>query len=118
MITDPFWKNVRSLFQTVAELPPEKRTTFLDRECDDAAVRAEVVSLLEAHDNAGTFLEKSIWDLIDTNDPHRLAGTAVGPYRLVRPLGHGGMGAGFLAVRADAGLGQRRGGEVVGRGGG
>ncbi|HJW92759.1 MAG TPA: serine/threonine-protein kinase [Thermoanaerobaculia bacterium] len=107
MTADPFWNNVRSLFQTAAELPRDRRAEFLDRECRDAAMRAEVESLLEAHDNAGTFLEKSIWDLIDANDPHRLAGTAIGPYRLVRPLGHGGMGTVFLAVRADADFDQR-----------
>src|SRR4030095_15375087 len=30
-----------------------------------------------------------------------LAGSRVGPYRIVREIGHGGMGAVFLAERAD-----------------
>lgn len=107
MTADPFWNNVRSLFQSAAELPREERAAFLDRECRDGAARIEVESLLEAHDNAGTFLEKSIWELIDANDASRLAGTAIGPYRIVRPLGHGGMGTVFLAVRADADFDQR-----------
>ena len=71
--TDPFWERVRRIFQDAVELPAPDRAALLDRECGDAAVRVEVESLLAAHDTAGGFLEKSIWQLIDTNDPQRLA---------------------------------------------
>jgi eukaryotic-like serine/threonine-protein kinase len=117
--TDPFWDQVRTLFQAAAELPASERAAFLHHECADAAARAEVESLLAAHENAGTFLEKSIWDLIDLGDPERLTGTAIGPYRLMRPLGHGGMGTVFLAVREGGDFEQRvaiklvRGGEAL-----
>jgi eukaryotic-like serine/threonine-protein kinase len=104
---DPFWETVRGIFQAAVELPAPDRRALLDRECRDDAVRAEVESLLAAHDTAGGFLEKSIWQLIDTDDPQRLAGTAIGPYRLVRSLGHGGMGTVFLAVREGSDFEQR-----------
>jgi tetratricopeptide (TPR) repeat protein len=96
---DPFWDEVRELFQAAAELPSEKRAELLQR--GDARVRAEVESLLAAHDESGAFLEKSVWDYIDAAEGDRLAGAMIGPYRVVRPLGHGGMGTIFLAVRGD-----------------
>jgi eukaryotic-like serine/threonine-protein kinase len=104
--SDPFWGRVRELFQQVVDLPPADREPLLAA-CDDAAVRAEVLSLLEAHDDSGDFLAASVWELIDANRLEALAGKAVGPYRLVRPIGEGGMGTVFLAVREDADFEQR-----------
>ncbi|HVR40581.1 MAG TPA: serine/threonine-protein kinase [Thermoanaerobaculia bacterium] len=105
--SEAFWDRVRHLFHAVVELAPHTRAAFLDRECADADARAEVESLLAAHDEAGTFLGKSIWELIDTNDHARLTGRTIGAYRLVHPLGHGGMGSVFLAVRDDEQFSQR-----------
>ncbi|MBV8518743.1 MAG: serine/threonine protein kinase [Acidobacteria bacterium] len=104
--TDVFWDRVRALFHELSELPSAARASRL-AQCDDAVVRDEVASLLAAHEDAGEFLERSVWELIDTREAARLAGTMIGPYRIVRPLGHGGMGAVFLAERADAQFAQR-----------
>jgi len=115
---DPFWNQVRDLFQAAAELPPPARAAMLDRDCADARVRAEVDSLLAAHDESGTFLEKSVWDFIDAAEGDRLAGAMIGPYRVVRQLGHGGMGTIFLAIRDESEFSQRVAIKLVRGGGG
>ena len=111
-----FWDEVRDLFQATAERRPEERRELLARA--DRAVRLEVESLLAAHDEKTDFLERSVWELID-EQPERLAGTLIGPYRVERPLGHGGMGTVLLATRDTDEFSQRvaiklvRGGEAL-----
>ncbi|HWW63002.1 MAG TPA: serine/threonine-protein kinase, partial [Thermoanaerobaculia bacterium] len=101
------WERVRELFQAAAYLPMDERVALLDG-CDDSAVREEVDSLLSAHDEAGSaFLGKSIWEMIETDDGAALTGASIGPYRIARALGHGGMGTVFLATRADDEFSQR-----------
>ncbi|MFP5246818.1 MAG: serine/threonine-protein kinase, partial [Thermoanaerobaculia bacterium] len=112
-----FWDEVRTLFQNVADLPPRERESLLATA--DPRVRDEVESLLAAHDEPTPFLEKSVWDLIDTAQGQRLAGAMIGSYRVVRQLGVGGMGTVFLALREDQEFSQRvaiklvRGGEAL-----
>jgi len=112
-----FWDEVRDLFYAATEAPPEKRAALLANA--DTGVRREVESLLAAHDEPGEFLDRSVWALIDANESERLAGSLIGPYRVVRPLGHGGMGTVFLAIREGGDFTQRvaikfvRGGETL-----
>ena len=93
------WEQVRELFQAAAERPPAERAAILGGA--DESVRAEVESLLAAHDDTEPFLDKSVWHYIDAAEGDRLAGARIGPYRIVRQLGGGGMGTIFLAARED-----------------
>ncbi len=58
-------QRAQTLIKAVFELDPSARREFLDRACTtDAAMRAEVESLLAAHDRAGSFLEAPLEDAI------------------------------------------------------
>src|SRR5687767_3326730 len=98
-MTDAFWEQVRALFHEAAERDTAARAELLADV--DPRVRAEVESLLSAHDESTPFLEESVWQLIDAQQGQRLAGSLIGPYRIVRQLGRGGMGTVFLATRQD-----------------
>ncbi|HYI09929.1 MAG TPA: serine/threonine-protein kinase [Thermoanaerobaculia bacterium] len=112
-----FWEDVRALFQAAAERPAEARAELL-RDADPS-VRAEVESLLAAHDEPTPFLDKSALQLLDAADGGARPGSMIGNYRVVGPLGHGGMGTVYLAVRDQAEFAQRvaikvvRGGESL-----
>lgn len=112
-----FWDEVRDLFHAASEMPRPSRAGLLATA--DTDVRREVESLLAAHDAPGEFLDQSVWQLIEANESERLAGALIGPYRVVRPLGHGGMGTVFLGLREGGDFTQRvaiklvRGGEAL-----
>lgn len=78
-------------------MPAERRPEFLRAECDgDTELRAEVESLLIAHDQASSFIEDSASDVAASLLTQRLA--QVGAYKIERLLGAGGMGEVFLAT--------------------
>ena len=91
-----FQARVRELFHAALPLAPEERAELLANRCHDPAVRAEVESLLAAHDDSGPFLERSVWELAGEKT---FAGSGIGPYRITGTLGSGGMGSVFLCVR-------------------
>jgi len=102
----PFWERARELFHACAPLDAAERKELLDRECNDPELREEVESLLAEHDKAGDFLDRSVWDLArEVPVPADLAN--IGPYRVLRRIGEGGMGTVLLAVRDDAQFEQR-----------
>ena len=90
----------RSLFERALDLPRDARAAFLDTACPDPESRARVEALLEAHDRAGdSFLERSASEL--TFGSVGRIGRRLGAYRILREIGRGGMGAVYLATRAD-----------------
>lgn len=107
-------RQVNEVFLGALELRPGDRAPYLDIECaGDAALRAEVESLLAASEESGGFLEQpaplSVFAELGPEMPvvaEGLTGTCIGPYRLVSPMGEGGMGTVYRAERADGASGR------------
>ena len=100
------WQEIQGLFQQAVDLDAAAQAQWLDEACGgDRALRDEVAALLEAERRAGAggfisdVIGRAARDLA-ADQPSRV-GERVGPYRLLRELGHGGMGTVYLAERAD-----------------
>ncbi len=57
-----------------------------------------MVSLLASHDEAGDFFLSPV---VEATGADRFEGRQLSPYRILHRLGHGGMGAVYLAERSD-----------------
>jgi tetratricopeptide (TPR) repeat protein len=94
---------IERLFQAAASLPKDHRAAYLDGQTKDAAVHREVLSLL-AHDVlAQSFFRDALQSAASSagQEMDLIPGTRVGAYAIQRMLGRGGMGAVYLAARAD-----------------
>jgi len=89
------------IFKAAVKLPPEHRAAYLDQACgSNSALRAEVESLLHAHNATCTFLEDVPAGHDPTEDYQPIAerpGTVIGPYKLMEQIGEGGFGLVFVA---------------------
>jgi eukaryotic-like serine/threonine-protein kinase len=99
------WQRIKQLFAALAMVPPAERTARLDAECaDDADSRALVESLLAQHDAAGDAVrgavERAAAEAMQSESAASI-GRKLGPWQLVGLIARGGMGAVYLAERAD-----------------
>ena len=104
----PDWQRALSLFDEALALPPDQREAWLD----DTVAREPGVSpllrkLLGAHRRVETN------DVLATlprqpdslrGEPAGTCGQLIGPFELIEPLGHGGMGSVWRARYADGRL--------------
>ena len=101
------WREVAELFDAALALPPEQRDTFIAERAGDDEIAREVTSLIAALDTASDRFDHPALALMETEagtsllPSARRIGDRIGAYRIVRSMGHGGMGAIYEAVRDD-----------------
>ena len=100
------WARVKELFEAAVDLAPNERTALLEKECGgDEALRDEIESLLKSDERTDGFIEQPAFaiprDLFPDDVEEPFVGRQFGAYQLIREIGRGGLGAVYLAARAD-----------------
>jgi eukaryotic-like serine/threonine-protein kinase len=104
------WQNLKKLFHAALDLTSAERASFLADACNsDNELRKQVEKLLASHDETGAFLVSPAFLSSKAPDDTQFqiseiesrVGLRIGPYEVVREIGHGGMGTVYLAIRAD-----------------
>ncbi len=96
-------RHIQELFELALELPEAQRRAFVESRTEDPETRREVLELL-AYDARGlTHVNEAVGAAAQQiAGPAALpAGTLIGPWRVRRVLGQGGMGAVYEVERAD-----------------
>jgi serine/threonine-protein kinase len=93
---------IDDIFQAAMDCAPGERAAFVEHACaGDADIRREVSRLLAAHEQAEAegFIERPAFQLAEQLVESRtcLLSGSLGPYKIIKPLGSGGMAEVYLA---------------------
>jgi eukaryotic-like serine/threonine-protein kinase len=98
------WRRIQTIFHAAADLPIAEQDASVRAACgDDQDLYSEVVAMLH-QDAAVSVLDGGVADLasqIFESDSSALPLRQLGPYRILKLLGEGGMGVVYLAERND-----------------
>jgi serine/threonine protein kinase/tetratricopeptide (TPR) repeat protein len=103
-MTPERFQRLEALFDLVADLEPAEQPARLRQACgDDETLVDDALRLLAHERSAGRRLLETIAALaaVPPVEEPRVDGRRLGPYRVIRELGRGGMGIVFEAVRDD-----------------
>jgi eukaryotic-like serine/threonine-protein kinase len=98
------WERLEEVFGQACALPAEARAGFLDRACaGEVALRTEVEAMLAVADGTGALSIERLVVEEPASEPidDLWLGQCLGPWRLTRVIGRGGMGLVYGAARAD-----------------
>lgn len=106
------WDEVEALLEEALRLSPGKRASYLSNlAAQDPDIHGEVVSLLEASEEADDYFEDLssavVSPLLPPLEEEEDSPSRIGAYRVVRESGRGGMSTVYLAERADGQFEQR-----------
>ena len=120
------WRRVGAIFDQVVEAKPSLRDELLQALCaGDVELARDVRALLvcdatQADFEARVFATRAElaceWALPEPADTDVVAGSRIGPWRVIRELGRGGMGIVLLVERADGQFEQRAALKLIRRG--
>src|SRR6266404_1641228 len=99
------WLHIEEIVQSAIDCAVPDRSAFLDSACgNDSELRREVDSLLAQHEDGGFTGSSAFEDgikVLEQLNGRVDEGRRIGVYRVLREIGHGGMGTVYLAARAD-----------------
>ena len=100
------WQQIKGIFYPALDLPVPERGSFVGEKCaGDETLKEEIERLLIAHEAAEDFIESptvAVKNLVSAETISSPVGRTIGAYRIEKEIGRGGMGAVYLAARADA----------------
>lgn len=100
------WLRVRELFESVCDLDAAQRRSYLAEACNgDGDLAAEVESIFQSSEQSPDFFEapaaEAFPELLRQREAAPANGHRIGPYQVKELIARGGMGAVYLAARAD-----------------